>query len=529
MPPRVLIIGGGVNGLVAACTLARAGLAPLVLERAERVGGCLVTEPRGHSVHVPALSHVSGPLLPEILRETGLGEVLRPIGAEAHVCALGVSGEALLVQHDDRVIDVARGMTTPDSRRALEFTATVKRLAAILRPFLLTAPPSIEAPSLGDLWSLLSAGRRVRGLDRRDAHRLFQWAPMPIADLTDEWFEAELLKAVVSARGIFGRAAGPVSAWTTLELLMQAALTGRVIATSHAVRGGPGAVTGALATAATALGATVRTGAEVARIDVRAGKTIGVTLANGDAIAAGVVISTVDPRTTFLSMVDAVWLGPEFVGHVQRIRSSGVVAKVNLVLSALPDFEALRRAAPDLRARILTGQLHIGPTRESLERAHDATKYGRMAETPWLSVAVPTAADESLAPEGLHVMSVYAQGAPARLRDSTWDTARDALGDVVVRTLAHYAPTLPSQIVEREVLTPADLERRYGLAGGHIFHGEHAVDQLFVCRPVYGWARYDTPVEGLHFCGAGAHPGGGATGACGYAGAAHVLEVIKKS
>lgn len=528
MPPRVIIIGGGVNGLVAACALARAGLAPVVVERSDRVGGCLVTEPRRPDVRVPALSHVAGPLLPEILADTGLADVLQPIGAHAHVCALGEAGDALVVQHDDRVIDVVRGMTTPDSRRMVEFTGVVKRLCAILRPFLVSAPPSVDAPGLGDLMALLTAGRRVRALDRRDAHRLLQWASMPIADLTDEWFESELLKALVSARGIFGRTAGPVSAWTTLELLMQAALSGRVVATSYAVKGGPGAVPAALAAVATSRGAVVRTGAAVARIDVRDGHAVGVTLANGDTIGADIVISTVDPRTTFLRMVDSAWLGPDFVGQVQRIRSQGVVAKVNLVLAGLPDFDALRRAAPDHRGQVLTGHLHIGPTREMLERAHDATKYGRIADPPWLSVAVPSAADASLAPDGVHVMSVYAQGAPADLRDSSWAAERDRLGDVVVELLARHAPGLPQQILDRQVITPDDLEEHYGLAGGHIFHGEHAVDQLFVCRPVYGWARYRTPVEGLFFCGAGAHPGGGVTGACGYAGAAEVLESVRK-
>lgn len=527
MPPRVIIIGGGVNGLVAACTLARAGIAPVVVERADRVGGCMVTDPRAADARVPTLSHVAGPLLPEILSDTGLAGVLQPIGAEAHVCALGLSGDALVVQHDDRVLDVARGMTTPDSRRVVEFTGVVKRLAAILRPFLVSAPPSVDAPGLGDLMALLTAGRRVRALDRRDAHRLLQWASMPIADLTDEWFESELLKALVSARGIFGRAAGPISAWTTLELLMQAALTGRVIATSYAVKGGPGTVTAALAAVATSRGAQVRTGATVARIEVRDGHAVGVTMATGDTMDADIVISTVDPQTTFLRMVDSAWLGPDFVGQVQRLRSQGVVAKVNLVLSGLPDFDALRRAAPDHRAHILTGHLHIGPTREALERAHDATKYGRIADPPWLSVAVPSAGDASLAPEGVHVMSVYAQGAPASLRESTWAAERDRLGDVVVETLARFAPGLPRQIIDRQVITPDDLDVQYGLTGGHIFHGEHAVDQLFVCRPVYGWARYRTPVEGLFFCGAGAHPGGGVTGACGYAGAAHVLESLK--
>jgi phytoene dehydrogenase-like protein len=519
---RPLIIGAGVNGLVTAFYLARAGLKPLVLERRARPGGCLVSDPDGLGRSIPTLSHAAGPLLPEIVEDARLSATLLPAGPQTQRTVLGDDGSALVVE-DSRLTAVNGTIAPGDATRFVDFVETCRSMAAALRPLLLAPPPSVASPAFRDLVRLLATGHRVRSLGRRKAFGLLQWGPMPIADLAEDWFASDLVRAAVAARGIFGRAAGPKSAGTTLELLLQAALTGHVVASSPAVKGGPGAVTAALAGAATRHGAEIRPSSEVRAIDVADGRVRGVRLDSGEELPADLVVSSADPARTFLQWVDAAWLGPDFVSEIRHFRCAGVVAKVNLVLSDLPRFSAFAGQDEARQQALLAGRLQIGASPRSLERAFDASKYGRPSDEPVLDLAVPTVADASLGDGTHHVVSVYAQYAPRTLRGTSWDGERDSLGDRVVRIIDRHAPGFERAVVARQVLTPLDLERDYALSGGHIHHGEHAIEQLLLLRPVYGWASYRTPIAGLYLCGAGTHPSGGATGVNGYAASRAIL------
>jgi phytoene dehydrogenase-like protein len=472
---------------------------------------------------------VAGPLVPGVMKALGLSpQNVATMAPSGQVCALAPDGSALLVEADRTVRPIGRQLPPGDAARFTEFTDTVRRLAAVLAPLLTSPPPSVGAPTIGDLIGLAARGRRFRGLGQRDASRLLQWVPMPIADLASDWFEDPLLQALVGARGIHGRFAGPRSAWTTLELLLQAALSGYAVADSRQVAGGPGALAAALERAARDAGVTIRTNAAVREIVVDGGRVRGLRLGDGGTIEAAVVVWSAVARSTLLDLVDAGHLGPELVHHMRHYRGSGVVAKVNLALSALPRVRALESLPRAEFGRALAGRFHIGPTLDDLERAFDRAKYGEWSPRPYLDVVIPTVADPSLAPTGQHVLSAVVQFAPRHLRTGTWAEAGPRLLEAVLETLDLYVPGIRSIVLASHVLTPEDLERTYGLTGGHIFHGEHAPDQLFVMRPMYGWANYRTPVAGLYLGGAGTHPGGGVHGACGSLAARAVLADLRR-
>jgi phytoene dehydrogenase-like protein len=349
---------------------------------------------------------------------------------------------------------------------------------------------------------------------------LLRTVPMSVGELLDDWFETDILKGVLGARGVTGVLQGPRSGGTAFVLLHHQ--VGRPVGAfraPHAVRGGVGSLARALTAAATSFGAEVRTGAEVVRVLSKGGRATGVVLQNGDEIAARRVVSGADPRRTFLDLCDPSRLTPDFVRAVRSVRYRGAWAKVNLALGALPTFAALR----DAGETALRGTISISPSLDYLERAYDDAKYGRVSDRPYLEIRIPSLADASLAPPGRHVMSIEVQYAPYRLREGEWDdSARDALGDRVVETLAAYAPELPGSILHRQVLTPRDLETTFALTEGHTYHGEMTLDQILFMRPVAGWSRYRTPVGGLYLCGAGTHPGGGIAGVPG-ANAARVI------
>jgi phytoene dehydrogenase-like protein len=293
-----------------------------------------------------------------------------------------------------------------------------------------------------------------------------------------------------------------------------AALDGHAVAPASFIKGGMGALTEALARAAQAAGAEIRTGAEVAQIQVDKGEATAVMLAGGEELPARAVVSNADPRHTFLHLVDPAKFDPEFLIKIRNYRSLGSAAKVNLALAGLPDFTALKRSDSNGRAE-LSGRIHIGPNIDYLERAFDAAKYGDYSPEAYMDITIPSFTDPTLAPEGKHVMSIYVQYAPYHLKDGDWTTRREEFGDAVIKSLSAYAPNLDNLIIHRQVITPSDLERTYGLTGGHVLHGEPSLDQLFAFRPLIGWAQYRSPVKRLYLCGAGTHPGGGVTGAPG--------------
>jgi phytoene dehydrogenase-like protein len=525
---RVVIIGAGHNGLIAAFYLAKAGLRPLVLERREVVGGSCVTEEFHPGFRCSTLAHSAGPLLPKVARDLDLERHgLSFVRPEVRAFAPSPDGRSFCIYDDAaRTADGLKKLSARDAAKYSEFRESFERIGRVLAPLMTRTPPPVDTPTLGDLWNLGKLGKDFRGLGKKDAYRLLRWGPMAVADLVAEWFETELLRAAVAARGIYGALAGPWSAGTSLGLLVQAAFDGQAVAPASFVSGGMGALTRALAEASKSAGAEIRTGAGVERVMVKDGRAAGVVLEGGEEIPARAVVSNADPRATFLRLVEPSELGPDFLTKVRNYRSTGAVAKVNLALDALPSFEALKNAGGDSVAE-LSGRIHIGPDIDYLEHAFDAAKYGDFSHAPYLDITIPTLAAPSLAPEGKHVMSVHVQFAPYKLKEGDWDSRRDELADTVVETLSAYAPNLSDLILQRRVITPLDLEREFGLSGGHIHHGEMSLDQFYAFRPVIGWARYRTPIRNLYLCGAGTHPGGGVTGAPGANASREILKDLK--
>jgi phytoene dehydrogenase-like protein len=381
----------------------------------------------------------------------------------------------------------------------------------------------IAKPGSEDLWNLFRFGRNMRGLGKKDMMRLLRYGPMAVADFVAEFFETELLRAVIAARGILGSAMGPWSAGSTALLLLQAATDSHPAGAPWFPRGGMGALSDAIAAAARQAGAEIRCDAPVGRIIAKDDAATGVVLAGGEEIFAKAVVSSVDPRRTFLKLCDPSYFGPDFLVKIQHFRGKGTLAKVNLALDGLPQFTALT-GANDGATTALQGRTHIGPEIDYLERAFDASKYGAFSPQPWLDITIPSLTDASLAPAGKHVMSIYTQFAPYRLREGDWKTRRDEFLTTVLDTLAEYAPDLPQCVLGAQVITPVDLEKEWGLTGGHIFHGELSLDQLFTMRPLIGLARYRTPVRGLYLCGSGTHPGTGLNGASGANAAREILK-----
>ncbi len=525
--PRIAVVGAGPNGLVAACYLAKAGFHPIVLERRATVGGIAVTEEFAPGFRCSSVLHVAGPFLPSIASALGLEKHgLSWIQNEVRVLASGLDGRGIRLYGDPQRTSAELEKLSPhDAKGYLAFQQSLGRIGRVLEPLMTMTPPSIDDPSFGEMWEMFGVGRRFRALPRRDAFRMLRWGPMAVADLVSEFFETELLRAAVAARGIYGSFAGPWSAGTSLGLLLQAASDANAAGPSAMPRGGMGALTQALAAAAKALGAEIRTNAEVTRIQTKGGAATGVVLASGEEVTARAVVSNADPKRTLLSLVDPIDLDPDFIQRVKNYRCSGAQAKVHLALSELPEFPAANNGAS-----ALSGRIHIGPDVDYLERAYDAAKYGDFSPHPYCDVTIPTMTDPSLAPSGKHVMSIVAQFAPYKLKSGSWkDSAkRDALGDAVVETVAAHAPGLEKAVVGRQVLTPVDLEETYGLTGGHAFHGETTLDQVFTMRPLLDWAQYRTPVRGLYLCGSGTHPGGGVTGAPGANAAREIASELRK-
>jgi phytoene dehydrogenase-like protein len=529
-PRDIIILGGGHNALVTAFYLAKKGFHPLVLERRAIVGGAAVTEEFHPGFLCSTLAHAAGPFLPAIARDMQLTRHgLEIIDPDSQLFAPSPDGRALLLRSGlFASTSEIKKFSKRDAANYLELHRALARAAGIVGQLTSHTPPVIEKPSPKDIWHFLRVGRKLRSLGKKDMMRLIRWGPMAVADFAAEFFETDLLRAILAARGIFGAAMGPWSAGTTALLLLRAAADPSLAGSSARPKGGMGALTAAMAAAAKEAGAEIRTSAEVAQILVKHGATTGVVLSTGEQIAAKTVVSGADPRRTFLALLDPVHLPPSFVVKMQHYRSQGTVAKLNLALDALPSFTALKQAqSSDDAAAALAGRIHIGPGIDYIERAFDHSKYGEFSTAPYLDVMIPSIGDSSLAPANKHVMSIHMQFAPYHLKQTDWPQQRDALRDTIIKTLAEYAPDLPGKILAAQILTPQDIESEYGLTGGHPFHGELALDQLFTMRPLLGWARYATPVKGLYLCGSGTHPGTGLTGASGANAAREILRALR--
>jgi phytoene dehydrogenase-like protein len=523
-----VLIGGGVNGLVTASLLARSGLKVTVLERSDRVGGCARTDEIAAGFKCPTLAHAAA-IDPTLVRSLGLEQHgLRIIRPAADVCAPTRDGRALILWNDvTRARASIGGFSTADAEQYPRFLDSFARISKVLRRVGAAAPPSIDDPGASDLINLLKAGRAFRALGKQDAYRMLRWVPMAVADLVGEWFESEPLRATIAAGGVLGSFLGPWSAGSAAVLLMLGAGEAQPVASGWFVAGGPGALANALANAARQAGVDIRTDAEVARIEAADGVVSGVTLRSGETIAARAVASNADPKRTLLGLLDPVHLAPEIVHRIQNIRARGVLAKINFAVSSLPRINGVDALHGAERSAALSGRIRLARDVDGIERAFDAAKYGAVADEPWIEMTIPSVADPTLAPQGQHVVSAYVQYAPYALRGTNWDIERDRLAAIVTNTIEQYAPGFGSSIVARTIITPVDLERTYGLSGGHIFHGEIALDQWFVTRPLLGWARYRTPIAGLYLCGTGTHPGTGLDGRSGALAAREILSALK--
>ncbi len=524
-----IVIGAGHNGLTAAAYLARGGLRVLVLEARDLVGGAAVTETLG-GVRVPALAHTVGRLRPSVARELELAKHgLALVAPEVRVFAPQPDGRAVTLWADlGRTVDALRAWSDDDATTYVEYDRSVRSLSKFLADLGDEAPPEIKAPGFGDALLGLRLGRAFRGLGKDDGRTILRVLAMAAADFVAESFSTEAIRATLAWRGVRYTAMGPWSAGTTQVLLADAAGNdGGAAGETVFAKGGPSALSEALASAARAAGAEIRTGAKVVAVTTADGAVTGVALASGEVIAAGAVVSGLDPKQLLTKLLDPVTVGPSMRWRAGNIRTPGSVAKVNLVLDGLPDFPA---AGGD--ARLLRGRIQVGTTSiDAMEHAFDASKYGRIADEPVLEATIPSLVDPSLvagAPDGTHVMSVLMQWMPTAPPEGDWASQREAVGDLAVRTLETVAPGLGVRVTARQVLTPADLETEYGLTGGHPLHAEPALDSFFLWRPLLGWARYRMPVEGLYLAGSGAHPGGGVTGAPGRNAAAEIIADRRK-
>ncbi|HXF56194.1 MAG TPA: NAD(P)/FAD-dependent oxidoreductase [Actinomycetota bacterium] len=521
------VVGAGHNGLVAAASLARAGLRVLVLERRDRVGGCADTSELAPGVRGPTLAHSVERLSPRVVEELDLGRYgFAAVEPPVSVFAPHPDGSAVVLERDlQATVGRLRGRSRRDAEALPPFDRRVRALASFVRHLHAAVPPDLGRPGRQDLLTLLRLGRALRRLGPRAARELLRVLPMAVADLVEEAFEDDALRAVIALPGVLLTSMGPRSAGTAAVLLAAAADAGAGALGRVAVPlGGPGALARALEEAARSHGAEVRTGAEVVAVTTDGERATGVALATGEEVRAGAVLSAVDPRRTLLELVDPSVLGPTLRWRAEHIRATGSVAKVNLALRGLPRFPA----AGEEGQRLLRGRILLAPDLRAVERAARACLQGRLPDRPVLEATVPTLSDPSLAPEGGHVLSVLVQYVPYRLREGEWDRQREALGDLALGLLEECAPGLSSLVTARQVLTPVDLERGYGLTGGHPLHAEPGLDQFFAWRPLLGQASYRLAVRGLYLCGAGAHPGGGVTGWPGRNAARVVLADLRR-
>lgn len=519
----VAIVGGGHNGLVAAAYLARAGRRVIVLEARELVGGCAVTEEIWPGYRVSTGAYLTSLLQERIIRELDLaGHGYRVDAKDPAFFSPFPDGRYLFMWQDrSRTLAEIAKFSKHDAEVFPDYEDHLERISKVIEDLLLTVPPPFPPDGLGALMEYLKIAGKLRGLTANELSGLVKIFTQSAADFLDDWFESPEVKVTLATDGVIGANGGPRSQGTAYILLHHCmGGVGGHRGLWGFVRGGMGAVANAIAAAARAAGVEIRTNAPVERILVKDGAARGVVLRSGDEIPARMVASNCDPKRTFLELTDRADLPPEFVRSIERFRSEGTSLKINLALNGLPEFTALPGAPGPQHG----ATMHICPSIEYVEHAWDDAKYGRPSKSPLLEMTIPTIYDSSLAPPGKHVMGIFLQYAPYTLADGNWDDLREPFYNRVIDLIAEYAPNIRSIIDDKQVLTPLDLERRFGITGGNIFHGEMSLDQMFVMRPLAGWARYNSPVRGLFLCGSGTHPGGGVMGAPGYNAAKQMLR-----
>jgi phytoene dehydrogenase-like protein len=518
----VIVIGGGHNGLVNAAYLARGGRKVLVLERRHVLGGAAVTEEVFPGFKFSVCSYVVSLLRPEIIRELDLprhGLEILPLDGTFTPMP---DGDYLwrVNDHAKTRREIARHSKV-DAEAYDEYGKAMVDMGRFVKPILTMTPPDPTSLDPRGLMDLLFLGRRFQALSDDDKYNQIQLMTMSAVDFLDQWFETDVLKATMSASGIIGTFLGVRSPGTAYVLLHH--YMGEIDGAFRSwglSRGGTGAISDAIAAAAREAGVEIRTETSVSKIIVKDGAAVGVVLENGDYLTASLVSSSVDPNLTFLRMVGTEHLPEDFISEIRRYKFRGSSGKVNMALDALPNFRSLPGPGAHLR-----GAISISPSVNYMERAYDDAKYGQFSRRPYVDIVIPSLTDPSVAPPGKHVMSCFVQYAPYHLKDGSWDEQREAFGDTVINTLAEYAPNIKDIILHRQVVTPLDLEREWGLTEGNIFQGELTLEQLFFLRPAPGWAQYRTPIKNLYLCGSATHPGGGIMGAPGRNAAMRILKL----
>ncbi|HEX4150895.1 MAG TPA: NAD(P)/FAD-dependent oxidoreductase [Steroidobacteraceae bacterium] len=504
-----IVVGAGHNGLICATALARGGRSVLVVEAQPHVGGAALTREFAPGFKVSACAHLVHLMPADLLRELDLASHGLDWAAQAMTTtALSADGPPL---------SVAGGSLGADNAAYDEYSGRMQRFALALAPLLSRIPPRLGVSEWKELSALAGLAWRIRRLGRGDMRELLRIGGMNVHDLLEEHFGGAMLQGALAFDAVLGTNFGPRSPGTVLTLLYR--LAAEAQAGTHGLaqpRGGVGAVSQALARAAVAAGVTIRTGSAVKRILVESDRAAGIELESGERVAAGIVVSNADPKTTFLGLLGAAHLDTGFVRRVKHLRARGLAAKLHLALDRLPKFSGLSDAA-------LEGRLLIAPSLQYLERAYNHSKYGEYSSAPAMEITIPSVNDREAAPAGQHVLSAVVQYAPYALNGG-WAGERERFMDLCIRLLEQYAPGLKAGIVAAELLTPLDIEQEFRISGGHWHHGDLAFDQFFMVRPVPGAAQHRTPLPGLYLCGAGCHPGGGIMGIAGRNAARRILE-----
>jgi phytoene dehydrogenase-like protein len=519
-----IVIGAGHNGLTAAAYLGRAGLSVLVVERRDIVGGCCVTEEVAPGCRVSFTSYIASMLMPTVIQDLKLGSHgLRMVESDPILTVPVGEGRIIRWWADvERTAEEIRRFSPRDGDAFLRVDRELKALAAYLQPFFLEPPPNFAARGFD---RVREAGRLIRRFHRMGGGQMAQLVTFltgSLGEFLDRHFEADETKRMFLANNVYGKHGGPYEPGSAVGLLFHLLSGGddSVQGFNGHVMGGMGAITQAIAASARDFGVEIRTSSPVARIAVAGGRASGVVLESGEQIAAAMVLSNADPKRTFLGLVEAGHLPDDFRRDIAAIKMAGPSAKLNMVLSEEPQVIG-RPAGAEPRERAM---LSITPTLQGAQRCADIARMGDIPDELWIDCVIPSLVDDSLCPPGRHMMTCFIQYVPYALREGTWDERREAFGDSIVRQIARHMPNVPAAILARTVLTPLDLERTYGLTEGNIFHGDLNLGQLFSMRPVPGWSQYRTPIEGLYLCGAGAHPGGGVTGAPGHNAAVQALK-----
>jgi phytoene dehydrogenase-like protein len=528
-----IIVGAGHNGLVTAGYLARAGLKTLVVESRPVVGGACVTEEVFPGYKVSTTSYLCSLLQEKLIKDLQLekfGYQVYP--KDPAFFSPFPDGRYLILWSDvQKTCEEIRKFSARDAEAYPRYEEFVDRLARFVEPLLLETPPDIAGRGFDDWHKLASLGRRLMKMPAEELVGHLRILTQSVKDFLDPWFESEALKVVLATDGVIGTNGGPYTPGTAYVLFHHCmGGVGGKRGLWGFVRGGMGGITQALAASARSRGAEIRTGSPVSRVLVKSERATGVALTSGEEITAKLVVSNADPKRTFLKLVGEKNLESDFASAIRSLKMEGCSMKINLALDGLPNFTCLPTPRGVVGAQHKT-TIHICPTLDYIERAYDESKYGRPSERPMLEITLPTTYDDSLAPEGKHLMNIFLQYTPYSLSPEvapSWHALKESYADRVMDMIEEYAPGFKNLILHRHIVTPLDLEEEYGMTGGNIFHGEMSVDQLFFLRPVPGWAKYRTPICGLYLCGSGTHPGGGVMGAPGFNAAREILKDWKK-